>query len=78
MLARTREDALGRQACEVGEYDPLPALLLRRIKLLAAEVGFLAEFKRELDAWAEAQDRAGQEHAGPRRSEGRRRKGRSK
>jgi len=48
VLARARDDALA-QRTRVG-YDPLPALLSRRMKQVAAELEFLREFRSELDA----------------------------
>jgi len=50
-LARARDDALKR-SCS-GSYDPLPLLLTRRMKLIAAELEFAKELRLELDAWQE-------------------------
>lgn len=50
-LARAREDALAEQGQQPpGSYNPLPALILRRMKHLTAELEFLKEFRAELDA----------------------------
>jgi DNA-binding PadR family transcriptional regulator len=48
VLARARDDALTQRA-RTG-YDPLPAVLSRRMKMVAAELEFLQEFRAELDA----------------------------
>ena len=48
-LARARDDALKRSRS--GSYDPLPLLLARRMKLIAAELEFAKELRLELDAW---------------------------
>jgi DNA-binding PadR family transcriptional regulator len=47
VLTRARDDALTERK-RVG-YDPLPALLSRRLKQVAAELEFLQEFRTDLD-----------------------------
>lgn len=49
-LARAREEAL-RQSENRRGYNPLPLLLARRMKLLAAELEFINDFRMELDSW---------------------------
>jgi DNA-binding PadR family transcriptional regulator len=46
-LARAREDALLEPSAD---YSPLPALILRRMKHVTAELEFLKEFRVELEA----------------------------
>jgi len=48
-LARDRSDALADLATAGKQYHPLPVLLSRRMKLVAAEVEFLTEFRELLD-----------------------------
>jgi len=48
-LARDRSDALTNLATAGRQYHPLPVLLSRRMKLVTAEVEFLAEFRDLLD-----------------------------
>lgn len=52
-LARAREEALKRDRGKC--YDPLPLLLARRMKLIAAELEFAKEFRLEIEAWRERQ-----------------------
>ena len=75
-LAREREDALGnRQASgSPGRYDPLPCLLLRRMKHVTAELDFLTEFRLDFDAWQRRRRSATRESdtyiVGPKRAKG--------
>jgi DNA-binding PadR family transcriptional regulator len=76
LLAREREDALERRAHarDPVSYDPLPALLDRRIKLVTAELEFLKHFRTEYEqpvtAIEPASDPAkGTEHERPTRRE---------
>jgi DNA-binding PadR family transcriptional regulator len=48
-LVRDRSDALTNLATAGKQYHPLPVLLSRRMKLVTAEVEFLAEFRQLLD-----------------------------
>jgi DNA-binding PadR family transcriptional regulator len=71
-LARAREEAL-RASSNAARLDPLPLLLLRRMKLIAAELEFIKEFRIEFDAWQqrhEAQTRPAPDRAGARRGRG--------
>jgi len=52
-LARAREEALKREWGE--SYDPLPLLLARRMKLIAAELEFAKEFRLEIEKWQQRQ-----------------------
>lgn len=61
-LARAREEALKRDTGE--SYDPLPLLLARRMKLIAAELEFAKEFRLDLDAWHARQSAAAESGGG--------------
>jgi DNA-binding PadR family transcriptional regulator len=54
-LARAREEAL-RSGDSSTRLDPLPLLLLRRMKLIAAELEFIKEFRTEYEAWQRRQE----------------------
>jgi DNA-binding PadR family transcriptional regulator len=54
-LARAREEAL-RLGDSSARLDPLPLLLLRRMKLIAAELEFIKEFRTEYEAWQRRQE----------------------
>ncbi len=57
-LARAREDALAKRGRQPPEhYNPLAALLSRRMKQVAAELEFLKEFRLEFESWLSAQQR---------------------
>jgi len=71
-LARAREEAL-RSTAGSARLDPLPLLLLRRMKLIAAELEFIKEFRLEFEAWQrrhESRPRAAPERTGARRGRG--------
>jgi DNA-binding PadR family transcriptional regulator len=72
-LTRLRDDALARCATVAG-YDPLPSLLSRQMKQIAAEHEFLREFRADFDAWLEKSRGVSTEVEVPRPSS-RRRKG---
>ena len=77
-LARAREDALAKRGRQPPErYNPLAALLSRRMKQVAAELEFLKEFRLEFESWLSAQQRpveqpivAESRRAAPRREKG--------
>jgi DNA-binding PadR family transcriptional regulator len=55
VLARAREDALAKNVAEQrDQYNPLPVLLSRRLKLVAAELEFIQEFRRECEVGQQA------------------------
>jgi DNA-binding PadR family transcriptional regulator len=66
VLTRAREDAL-RDAAQDGDgaYRPLPIILTRRLKEIAAELDFLDEFRDHLTAWDEQHDRIAEEQGAP-------------
>lgn len=71
-LARAREEAL-RASDRHTRLDPLPLLLLRRMKLIAAELEFIKEFRNECDEWQrrhEPRTRGAPERTGARRGRG--------
>jgi DNA-binding PadR family transcriptional regulator len=59
-LAREREDALSAREThdDVQRYNPLAALISRRIKQVTAELEFLKEFRAELADWFKTRERA--------------------
>lgn len=59
-LSRAREDALIIQESrnDSVRYNPLAALISRRIKQVTADLEFLKEFRSELISWVAAQQRA--------------------
>ena len=62
-LVRARDEGLRRQARAEDSYDPLPLLLARRLKLNAAELEFIQEFRSELDAWRKQRQSEGEPSA---------------
>jgi len=54
-LVREREDALAKLTPDAltRPYNPLPALLSRRLKHVTAELEFLEEFRADLDTWVQ-------------------------
>jgi hypothetical protein len=72
MLTRLRDDALVRSATVAG-YDPLPSLLSRQMKQVAAELEFLREFRVDFDAWLQRSKHMSAESEVPRPSARRRR-----
>lgn len=75
-LARAREEALRRD--NGGRYDPLPLLLARRLKLVAAELEFIKEFRADLDAFQDEQNPAPRTRVNQSRPQWRRGKGPSR
>jgi hypothetical protein len=75
-LARAREEALRRD--NGGRYDPLPLLLARRLKLVAAELEFIKEFRADLDAFQDEQNPAPRTQVNQSRPQWRRGKGPSR
>ena len=57
-LARLRDDALARPNRVDARYDPLPSLLFRQMKQVAAELEFLREFRVDFEAWLRTFERA--------------------
>ncbi len=51
MLTRLRDDALANRREPRVSYDPLPSVLSRQMKQIAAELDFLSEFRLDFDAW---------------------------
>ena len=72
-LSRSRDEAL-RSREDSERFDPLPVLLSRRIKLIAAELEFIQEFRRDYDEWAARQGnhdaREGRTHGRAKRGKG--------
>jgi len=56
-LSRAREDALMAQAsrADAARYNPLAALISRRIRQVTADLEFLKEFRTEVSGWLAAQ-----------------------
>jgi DNA-binding PadR family transcriptional regulator len=71
-LARAREEAIRATTGESERFDPLPVLLSRRMKLIAAELEFLHEFRGAYDAWERGRRESGQanDRAHARRAKG--------
>jgi DNA-binding PadR family transcriptional regulator len=72
-LARAREEALRQAQADTRRFNPLPVLLARRMKVIAAELEFIKEVRTEFDAWVQRQaahEEAGAAPTGPKRSKG--------
>jgi DNA-binding PadR family transcriptional regulator len=79
-LARLRDDALTRPRKVDARYDPLPSLLSRQMKLVAAELEFFREFRLDFETWLRTSERASSresrvegDRSGARRKKGSRR-----